>query len=69
VSKEIFHAGIIPAISAPGHGGSDVILVGKDIMIRLRSVLVPLVTVEDESISDLFFLLGLSDSMLAKLEK
>ena len=60
MSEEVFHTGIVPTISAPGHGRSDVILICKDIMIRLRSVLVPLVTVEDESISDLFFLFGLA---------
>ena len=33
--------------------------------IRLRSVLLPLVTVEDQSISDLFFLFGLLQSFAA----
>jgi hypothetical protein len=54
MSEEILHGSIVPAISSSGHGRSDVILGGKD-MIRLRSVLLPLVTVEDQSTSDLFF--------------
>ena len=37
-------------------------------MIRLRSVLKPLVTVEDESISDLFFIHGLAYGFGDKLK-
>ena len=59
--EEVFHGGIVPAVPMPRHRGCDVILLRKDIMIRLRSVLVPLVTVEDQSISDLLCLLGLSE--------
>ena len=59
--EEIFHGGIVPTVPRSRHGGGDVILLCKDIMIRLRSVLVPLVTVEDQSISDLLCLLGLSE--------
>ena len=59
VTEEILHGSIVPAVGATGHGRSDVILVHKDIIIRLRSVLVALVTVEDESSSDLFSLFGL----------
>ena len=63
MSEEVFHGGVVPAIAAPGHGGSDVILASED-KIRLRSVLLPLVTVEDQSISDLFFLFGLAQVLL-----
>lgn len=59
MTKEILHGSIVPTISSARHGGSNAILLSKDIMIRLRSVLVPLVTVEDKSISDLFLLHGL----------
>lgn len=55
VSEEFLLGGMVPAIAAPGHGGRDVILLSED-KIRLRSVLQPLVTVEDESIGDLFCL-------------
>ena len=58
--KEIFHRGIIPAFTSFGHRGGDVILVSKD-KIRLRCVLKSLVTVEDQSSSDLFFFLSLFD--------
>ena len=58
MAEEVFHGGIVPAVATSRHGRGDVILGGKD-MIRLRSVLRPLVTMEDQSISDLFFLLGL----------
>lgn len=61
MTEEAFHRGIVPAVAASRHGRCDVILLGKDIPIRLRSVLVPLVTVEDQSISDLFCSLGLSE--------
>src|SRR5512147_3148087 len=59
MTEEVFHRGVVPTVGTPRHGRRDVILLGKDIMIRLRSVLVPLVTVEDQSISDLLCLLGL----------
>src|SRR5689334_15957120 len=59
MAKEVLHWGIVPAIGTARHGRSDVILLDKDIIICLRSVLVPLVTVEDESSSDLFSLFGL----------
>jgi len=57
LSEEVLHRGVVPAISSTKHGGSDVILLGKD-SIRLRGVLIPLATVEDQSISDLFFFLS-----------
>src|SRR4030042_823557 len=57
MSKEVLHRSIIPTISPPRHRGNDVILLDKD-SICVGRVLMPLVTVEDQSISDLFFLLG-----------
>jgi len=57
MAEEILHRGVVPTISSARHGRRNVILVGED-KIRLRSVLMALVTVEDESISDLFFLFG-----------
>jgi hypothetical protein len=33
--EEIFHRGIVPAITTSRHGGGDVILLRKDILIRL----------------------------------
>ena len=63
VAEKILDRGIVPAIATPRHRRSNVILLGED-KIRLRSVLLPLVTVEDESISDLFFLFGLAQVLL-----
>ena len=57
--EEILCRGIIPAVTPARHGGRDAILLDNDIMIRLRSVLMPLVTVEDQSIRDLFVFFGL----------
>ena len=50
LSKEVLDRRIVPAVGASRHGRCDVILAHKDIQIGLRSVLVPLVTVEDQSI-------------------
>ena len=58
MSEEILHGRIVPTVTATRHGGRDGILLGKD-KIRLRSVLMALVTVEDQSSSDLFFLCSL----------
>ena len=62
MAEEVFHRGIIPTVAPPRHGWSDAILLGKD-MICLRGVLMPLVTVEDQSSSDLFFLSGLLEGL------
>ena len=63
MSEEVLHGSIVPTVAASGHGWSNVILLGED-KIRLRTVLMPLVTMEDESISDLFFLFGLAQVLL-----
>ena len=34
-TKEALHRGIVPAVPTPRHGGCDVILLSKDILIRL----------------------------------
>ena len=60
VGEEVLDGSIVPAIAAPGHGRRDGILPGKD-KIRLGSVWGSLVTVEDQSISDLLCLFGLSE--------
>ena len=62
MSKEVLHGSIVPAIPASGHGRRDVILISEE-MIRMGCVLMPLVTVEDDSISDLFFILGIFDHL------
>ena len=62
VREEIFSWGIVPTVATSRHGRDDVILLHKDIMIRLGCVLVPLVTMEDQSIRDLFVFFGLLQS-------
>jgi hypothetical protein len=61
--KEILYRRIVPAVGTPRHGGRDGILLCKD-KIRLRSVLLPLVTVEDQFRSDLFFLCSLLNGLV-----
>jgi hypothetical protein len=53
---------IVPTVAPPGHRRGNVILSGKDV-ICLCSILCPLVTVEDQSISDLFVLFGLLEGL------
>jgi len=67
--EEVFHGSIIPTVATPRHGWSNVILSDQDIIIRLRSVLVPLVTVEDQSTSDLFFLFCQSEHVNHQLNR
>ncbi len=66
--KEILDWGMVTAIATSGHGRRDGILLSKD-KIRLRSVLVPLVNVEDQSSSDLFFLFGLLEGIEHELRE
>jgi hypothetical protein len=54
MAKEVLCGGLVPSVAPPRHGGGDVILPREDSR-RLRSVLMSLVTVEDQLRSDLFF--------------
>ena len=58
VGEEALHGCIVPTISTPRHGRRDVILMSKD-KICLGSVLMSVVTVEQQSVSDLFFRVSL----------
>lgn len=62
MGKEVFGWGIIPAVAAARHGQRDVILSRQD-LIGVRSVLRPLVTVQDQSIRDLFVFLSLLNGL------
>jgi len=57
MTEEIFHDSVVPAIASSRHGRGNVVCLSQD-KIRLGAVLISLVTVEDKSISDHFFLFG-----------
>jgi len=57
MAEEILHDGIIPTVTTSGHGRGNVEFL-KQGKIRLGSVLKPLVTMEEQSMSDHFFLHG-----------
>src|SRR5215204_804970 len=62
MSEEVLHDSIIPTIGSAGHGWGDGITLGEE-MVGRRSVLVALVTMEEQAIGDLFFLLGLLEGV------
>src|SRR5918995_5029642 len=62
MTEEVFHNRIVPTVSPPGHGWGDGIVLGEE-MVGRRSVLVALVTMEEQAIGNLLFLLGLLEGV------
>ncbi len=61
-AKEIFHRRIVVRTSGAGHGRRNVVCL-RQVEVCFGCVLRPLVTVEGESISDLFLLQSLTDGV------
>ena len=62
VSEEIFHGSIVPAIAEAGHGRGDGIVMDQ-VRIAMGSILVSVVTMQDQSSADVFFLAGLFEGI------
>lgn len=60
--EEVFHGSIIPAVTPPGHGGGNPISAGKE-MVGVRTVLTPLIAVQDQPLSNALFPFGLLDRL------
>ena len=63
MGEEVFGRSIIPTITTTRHGGGDVRLLDQKIMVDRRSVLKPLITMQDQPIGDLLMFLGLLDGL------
>jgi len=58
VSEETFHGGIIPEVGMSGHGRRNGIFLDQG-MVSMRSILVVLNTMQDQSLSNLLISFGL----------
>src|SRR5215208_2459590 len=68
VGEETFHGRIVPTIAKLGHGRSNCIMLGEE-SIGMGSILVAMITVQEEFPSDLLLLLGLFEGIQDTTER